>query len=157
MEIGIIGHGVVGKAISNTLSKKYKLVIYDKYQNLDDFDNLFSCDVVFISVPTPFDCALKRVDLSAIEESLSRLDTLEFSGYVIIKSTVPPGTSDNFSKMVNFDLVFNPEFLRESKTPNEDFENQDTIVIGTNTTDLFDKTKKMYQQVAIPNAKYYHT
>ncbi len=157
MEIGIIGYGVVGKAISNTLSRKYKITTYDKYQSLDDFDNLIRCEIVFISVPTPFDCALKRVDLSAIEESLSKLESIGFSGYVIIKSTVPPGTSDKFSKKFNFDLVFNPEFLRESQTPNEDFENQDTIVIGAKTSDLFDKIKKMYEQVAIPSAQYYHT
>ena len=34
--------------------------------------------------------------------------------------------------------------MRESTTPNEDFENQDTIVIGTDNLETFESVKKMY-------------
>ena len=37
MSIGIIGFGVVGKAIYNTLNLKYEIIKYDKYQNLGKF------------------------------------------------------------------------------------------------------------------------
>ena len=57
----------------------------------------------------------------------------------------------------NLDLVFNPEFLKESTTPNEDFENQDTIVIGTPSSSIFESVKQMYQKVTVPHAKFYHT
>ena len=155
--IGVIGYGVVGKAAVNTLKTKFEMVIYDKYLDLDEFENLRKCEFVFIMVPTPFDCKLNKVDLSAIKESLERLEKIGFEKKVIVKSTLPPGTCDSFSKLYNLEIIFNPEFLRESITPNEDFQNQDTIVIGTNNKSSFDSVKKLYQKVAVPSAKYYHT
>ena len=56
-----------------------------------------------------------------------------------------------------FEIVFNPEFLRESTTPNEDFENQDTVVIGTESTKIFDCVKIFFEAVLVSHAKYYHT
>ena len=53
MKIGVVGYGVVGKAAVNTLKRKFEIVKYDKYQDLDSFDNLLPCDFVFIMVPTP--------------------------------------------------------------------------------------------------------
>jgi len=157
MNIGLIGYGVVGKAAAATLSTSFKLIKYDKYQNLDKFQDLKSCEFIFIMVPTPFDCENNVVDLSAVEESLERLADINYKKNVIIKSTVPPGSSSQYSHNYNFEIIFNPEFLRESTTPNADFENQDTIVIGTSKKSVFDSVKKMYQNVAIDHAKYYHT
>ena len=155
--IGIIGYGVVGKAADLTLSKRYETIIYDKYQDLDKFEKLIETDFVFIVVPTPFDCRKSTVNLSAVEESLRRLKEINYSGIVIIKSTIPPGACDKFVEEYSLDIVFNPEFLRESTTPNEDFANQDTIVIGTEALSTFNSVKEMYQEVAIPEAIYYHT
>tara|TARA_B100000575_G_scaffold17377_1_gene12101 strand:- start:283 stop:1089 length:807 start_codon:yes stop_codon:yes gene_type:complete len=157
MKIGIIGYGVVGKAADNTLSKVYETVKYDKYQNLDSFHSLISCKFVFVMVPTPFDCEKNEVNLEAVVKSLEKLDSLKFKNIVIIKSTIPPGSCKIFSKRFNLKIVFNPEFLRESTTPDEDFENQETIVIGTNSNKDFDSVKEMYQKVAVSHAKYYHT
>lgn len=157
MNVGIIGYGVVGKAASNTFEKQYSITKYDKFQDLDTFDKLGKCDFVFIMVPTPFDCKNILVDLSAVEDSLKRLENLNYKGTVLIKSTVPPGSCDLFCKKYDLQIVFNPEFLRESTTPNEDFENQDTIVIGTDSSKIFESVKKMYSKVAVSSAKYYHT
>ena len=157
MKVGIIGFGIVGKATANTLSKSYKLVIYDKYQKLDDFRKLSSCDFIFIMVPTPFDYQNNRVDDSAIIESLNKLQENSFPNTVIIKSTVPPGYCKKYEGKYNLQIVFNPEFLRESTTPNEDFENQHTVVIGTDDLNIFKEVKKMYQQVLHSDPKYYHT
>jgi len=157
MDIGIIGFGVVGKAAANTLQKCYRIIKYDKYQDLDSFEDLSVCKFVFIMVPTPFDCKDNAVDDSAITESLRRLDSISFSNIVIIKSTVPPGFCQKYNKLYDFEIVFNPEFLRESTTPNEDFENQDTIVIGTDDESVFISVKEMYERITVPNAKYCHT
>ena len=155
--IGIIGYGVVGKAADNTLSNKYKTVKYDKYQHLDKFEDLLNCEFIFIMVPTPFDCSTNSVDLSAVDESLETLNKLNFQGIVIIKSTIPPGTCSSYSKIYEFEIIFNPEFLRESTTPNEDFENQDTVVIGTSSKTAYRKVRGMFKKVLVPDAKYFHT
>lgn len=157
MKIGIIGFGVVGKAIYNTIKKGYEVIKYDKFQELDNFNKLESCDFVFISVPTPFDCQEDKVDLSCVEESVNRLKDITYKGIVLIKSTIPPKTTDRLIKESKLNLVFNPEFLRESTTPNEDFENQNIVVIGCESEDIYQKTKEMYEKVLIVNAKYYKT
>uniref|UniRef100_A0A6C0J879 UDP-glucose/GDP-mannose dehydrogenase dimerisation domain-containing protein n=1 Tax=viral metagenome TaxID=1070528 RepID=A0A6C0J879_9ZZZZ len=157
MNIGIIGFGVVGKAIYNTLSLKYNIIKYDKFQKLDKFIDLLNCDFVFISVPTPFDCKLNKVDLSCINESIEKLNNINYKGIIIIKSTIPPLTTDNYLKKYNLQIVFNPEFLRESTTPNEDFKNQNIVVIGCESTQIFKKVKEMYEKVLIKDAKYYKT
>ena len=157
MIIGIIGYGVVGKAADNTFRKSYETVKYDKFQVLSNFENLKKCDFVFIMVPTPFDCKNNKVDDSAILESLSKLEKLGYSNIVVIKSTVPPGHTLNYNKKYNLKIAFNPEFLRESTTPNEDFENQDQVIIGTNENEIFESIKRMYEKVLVPNAQYYQT
>ncbi len=157
MSIGLIGYGVVGKAASLTFEKRYKVIKFDKFQDLDPFSDLKICKFVFIMVPTPFDCTKNEVDLSAVNESLNRLKDIEYDGIVIIKSTIPPGTCNSYKDQFDFDIVFNPEFLRESTTPNEDFQNQDTVVIGTSSEFVFEQVKEMFSKVLVPDAKYYHT
>lgn len=157
MNIGLIGHGVVGKAASLTLEKRYKIIKFDKFQDLDPFSDLKLCKFVFIMVPTPFDCTKNEVDLSAVDESLKRLKDIGYDGTVIIKSTIPPGTCNSYKDRFDFNIVFNPEFLRESTTPNEDFQNQDTVVIGTSSEFVFEQVQEMFSKVLVPDAKYYHT
>ena len=157
MRIGLIGFGVVGKAAASTFKKKYEIVKYDKYLNLDNFKDLLDCEFVFVVVPTPFDCELERVDDSAVLESLENLEKIDYKNKVIIKSTIPPGACEKYLETFNLKITFNPEFLRESTTPNEDFENQDIVVIGTSSKELFDSVKDMYQGVLVETATYYHT
>ena len=157
MNIGIIGYGVVGKAATGTLSKKYEIIKYDKFQELDPFSSLKKCNFVFIMVPTPFDCSKNKVDDSAIVESLLELEKIGYNGIVLIKSTIPPGNSDLYSTKFNLKIVFNPEFLRESTTPNEDFANQDTVVVGTSSESRFNQVVEMYDNVLQSGTKYYHT
>jgi len=157
MKIGIIGYGVVGKAISETMSKHYEIVKYDKYSNHDKFNELKNCDFLFLSVPTPFDFNKGIVDDSALVESLARLESINYDNLVIIKSTIPPGTSDRYCTQYNLRIVFNPEFLRESQTPNEDFRDQDCVVIGSKNSNDYESVKIMYEKVLSNKAVYYPT
>ena len=49
----------------------------------------------------------------------------------------------------------NPEFLRESKTPNEDFQNQNIVVIGNNHKKIFGFVKELYKTVLKEDCIYY--
>lgn len=94
-------------------------------------------DVIFIAVPTP---PLKDggVDLSFIEK-VAREISASVNGYKIIvdKSTVPVKTGDKVAETikryckgkVDFDVVSNPEFLREGFAV-EDLMKPDRVVIG---------------------------
>ena len=94
-------------------------------------------DVIFIAVPTP---ALPdgSVDLSFIE-AVSREIAAAMTGYRIVvdKSTVPVKTGEKVAETikryckarVEFDVVSNPEFLREGFAV-EDFMKPDRVVVG---------------------------
>ena len=82
-------------------------------------------------VPTPFDCKINEVDDSAVQESLSKLADASFNNTVIIKSTLPPGFTETYSKLYDFDIAFNrslnrksifiPKIVNNNHTPNAGF------------------------------------
>src|SRR5205085_10314986 len=94
-------------------------------------------DVVFIAVPTP-PLSDGAVDLSFIEK-VARDIAAAMTSYKIVvdKSTVPVKTGDKVAETikryckdpVQFDVVSNPEFLREGFAV-EDLMKPDRIVIG---------------------------
>jgi UDPglucose 6-dehydrogenase len=94
-------------------------------------------DIVFIAVGTPSK-ATGESDLSAVEEvALGIARALDRYKVIVNKSTVPVGTGDlvrdiiarNRRRPVDFDVVSNPEFLREGSAI-EDTLRPDRIVIG---------------------------
>jgi UDPglucose 6-dehydrogenase len=94
-------------------------------------------DIVFIAVGTPAK-ATGESDLSAVEEvALGIARALDRYKVIVNKSTVPVGTGDlvrdiiarNRRRPVDFDVVSNPEFLREGSAI-EDTLRPDRIVIG---------------------------
>ena len=94
-------------------------------------------DLVFIAVGTP-PKATGETDLSAVEAvALAIAEALDRYKVIVNKSTVPVGTGDlvrdiierNRRRPVNFDVVSNPEFLREGSAI-EDTLRPDRIVIG---------------------------
>lgn len=135
--IGIVGQGFVGNAVYQKFKKYYDVLTYDINQELcnSDLDNLVrNSDYIFVCLPTPMNFD-GNCDLNIIESSLLELNTLtKFeavgSKTVIIKSTIPPGTTKKFNKQFShLNIVFNPEFLTERNAV-EDYNNQNRIIIG---------------------------
>jgi UDPglucose 6-dehydrogenase len=94
-------------------------------------------DVIFIAVPTP-PMADGAVDLSFIEKVAREIASAMTSYKIVVdKSTVPVKTGDKVAETikryckakVEFDVVSNPEFLREGFAV-EDLMHPDRIVIG---------------------------
>ena len=144
MKIGIIGQGYVGTAIKVGFEPHYELETYDKYdKDKSTCDNLFDlvmeCDVMFVCVPTPMNVKDGSCHIDIVEEVITEINeiVLETESYpyhikpiVVIKSTVPPGTTDRLhSKNRGIDVIFNPEFLTEMNFI-EDFKNQSRIILG---------------------------
>lgn len=134
--IGIIGQGFVGNAVYQKFSSFYEVFTYDLDKdkcNSSLSDVIFKCETIFVCVPTP----MKKdgsCDTSIIESILGEVDlladNLETKRTIIIKSTIPPGTTARFNNRYDsLSIVFNPEFLTERNAV-ADFENQDRIIIG---------------------------
>ena len=137
MIIGIIGQGYVGTAIKSGFEKYYELETYDKFSTSKSTVNLHDLvllsDVIFVCVPTPM-----NVDgscyIGIVEEVISEVNEISISSesnpIVVLKSTVPPGTTDRLNKKCKgINIIFNPEFLTEANFI-EDFKNQTRIILG---------------------------
>ncbi|VVC03271.1 UDP-glucose 6-dehydrogenase AglM [Candidatus Burarchaeum australiense] len=77
---------------------------------------------------------------------------------VIVKSTVPPGTSESLDQLLreaaapDFGMCMNPEFLREGSAVN-DFLQPDRIVVGGNERKDVDAVGRLYAGVKVPLIK----
>lgn len=118
--IGIAGYGYVGRAMTRMLQDHYKVFVYDpKYQSQEesqcctfvrDIEMLNHCSIGIVCVPTP-SSPNGSCNLSHIEDVISKLRT----EVIVIKSTIPPGTTDRLMKLSGKRIVFSPEYIGEGK------------------------------------------
>ncbi len=92
-------------------------------------------DLIIVAVGTPARDD-GSADLSALFAVIEELSNMTLSAWptVVVRSTVPPGTSDHLAKLVESwgELVYAPEFLREGSAVT-DFLNPDRIVVGSDS------------------------
>ena len=120
-------------------------------------DGVKRSEIIFIAVGTPAKTN-GETDLSAVED-VAQAIARAMDGYKVIvnKSTVPVGTGDlvreiiakSQPKPVAFDVVSNPEFLREGSAI-EDTLRPDRIVIGAPTQQVAMTLLELYAQLGRP-------
>ena len=143
-EIGIVGHGFVGKAVL----KWFKgAAWYSKTGG--SFEKVNRKRIIFLCLPTPFCAAKGGFDLSAIDENVRKLSPGKI---IVLKSTVLPGTTEDLQRLYpQHRIFFNPEFLR-AKSAVKDFLYPDRQIVGY--------ADKKYKQTAgklldmLPSANY---
>ena len=110
-------------------------------------------DIVFIAVGTPSRRGDGYADLSFVFNAAEEI-AKAINGYtlVVTKSTVPVGTGQKVKEIIkkanpnlDFDVVSNPEFLREGSAI-EDFMRPDRVVVGVET----EKAKKIMSTLYRP-------
>ena len=156
--IGIVGQGYVGTAVRTVFEKYYKVETYDLVEKCtcDCISDLVNkTDIIFVCVPTP----MKKdgsCDTSIVESVVKEIHQVTMTDKIVaIKSTVPPGTTNELNKKYsNITVIFNPEFLTEANFI-EDFKNQDRIIIGGQRP-ASTKLRQIYSLV-FPQAKIVKT
>ncbi len=106
-------------------------------------------DIIFLALPTP-QSEDGSADLQHVL-AVAKLIGKYMNGYKVIvnKSTVPVGTADRVRDIVakettfDFDVVSNPEFLKEGAAVN-DFMKPDRIVVGTRSTRALAMMEELY-------------
>ena len=115
-----------------------------------------SSDIIFICVGTP-PKSDGDADLNYVLSVARDIGKYNKKNYVVVvdKSTVPVGTAQKVTRVIQdssngrfkFDVVSNPEFLREGAAI-RDFQNPDRIVVGSDSDRPKDIMKKLYESVA---------
>ena len=147
-EVPIFEPGL-GYACTKEYRKRKTLLFSSEIEVL----SLSNLRVIFIAVGTPTSPDSDHADLSQIYSCAEEIsNNLQDDCTIIIKSTVPVGTCDKIEKIISlrnpnkvFDIVSNPEFLREGSAI-LDFENPDRIIAGTSNSKSVELIKKIYKQ-----------
>lgn len=156
--VGIIGQGFVGSAIKEGLDNFYNVRTYDIDESKCNSTHCEVCrrsEIIFICIPTPMrksgECDTRL--LEQVVEKINtecRQDPQRNRPVLVVKSTVPPGTTEKLNSIADvLDVCFSPEFLTEANSF-EDFKNQNRIIIGGNTATKCSSAKKVKQMFRKP-------
>tara|TARA_Y100000385_G_C12926891_1_gene565009 strand:- start:22 stop:864 length:843 start_codon:yes stop_codon:yes gene_type:complete len=155
--IGIVGQGFVGGAVRDAFCTTHKVHAYDKshakcsrlIKSIKDL--VAESDIIFVCVPTPMKKS-GECDISIVEDVLAHLNVCNKMITVLIKSTMPPGTTRYLNKKyANLNIIFNPEFLTEANAFH-DYKNQNRVILGGGeviTKDLINMFKKQFPKADI--------
>ena len=121
-------------------------------------------EIVFIAVGTPMgeDGSADLQYVLSVAQSIG--EAMENHLIIVNKSTVPIGTADKVKEVIHnvlekrkisidFDIVSNPEFLKEGKAI-QDFMKPDRVVIGAESAYAFEKMKALYSSFFLQHERF---
>ena len=121
-------------------------------------------EVVFIAVGTPMgeDGSADLQYVLSVAQSIG--EAMEQHLIIVNKSTVPVGTADKIKEVIAsalkkrganiaFDIVSNPEFLKEGKAI-QNFMKPDRVVIGAESSYAFEKMKALYSSFFLQHERF---
>jgi UDPglucose 6-dehydrogenase len=146
--IGIVGRGFVGGAMYENFKDCFEVAVWDSVEEkrtLNSFESFVDwSDIIFVCVPTPMKES-GECDVSIVEDVVAKIANLDRRKYVVIKSTVTPGTTERLAELHNMVIGFNPEFLTEANSYN-DFRYQPLIILGSDNTGLGTVMAQLYYE-----------
>lgn len=164
--VGVVGLGYVGGAIVNAYKNVFNNAVLDIELHTYDIDQTKNptckslselvnvAELIYVAVPTPM-TKTGSCDTSIVEAVIHEMAQHPITRVFIIKSTVPPGTTERIQKKYpNHHIFFSPEFLTEANYLN-DYLDQELLVLGTteNTPQLISNAVLDKQDLALRSVK----
>ncbi|RWZ31698.1 UDP-glucose 6-dehydrogenase [Latilactobacillus sakei] len=129
---------LINKKKSPIVDKEIEEYLTSKDLNLtatlDEKSAYTNADFVIIAAPTNYDSQKNFFDTSAVENVIDAVNKYNPNAIMVIKSTIPVGYTELIrEKKNNNNIIFSPEFLRESKALYDNLF-PSRIVVGTDLT-----------------------
>jgi len=147
--VAIVGFGAVGQGLQQLFPDA---VVYDPPKGIGDREEVNACTFAMVSVPTP-SRPDGSADVSIVEEAVGWIT----SDVIVLRSTVPVGTTDRLRRESGKAIVFQPEYGPAS-TPEHPFndprkirwvilggERRDTISVADLYKTTFNSDIQIYQ------------
>ena len=127
-------------------------------------DAISDADLIFITVGTPSKRLDDEADLKYVWSVANEIGkNIKKYSVIVTKSTVPVGTSKEIKKIIGnlvsddlFDVVSNPEFLREGSAI-DDFMRPDRVIVGTENKKSEKIMKELYRPLYLKETPVFST
>lgn len=157
MNIGLVGYGIVGRAVEHGFKDKCNIFIYDpklpQRSESSIQDVVSKVEFVFVAVPTPMsDVYGGPSDTSIMDKVMAEINAACVSTknfpIIIIKSAILPSRLKDYAGFFpSLKLVKSPEYLTDRNSL-DDFVNANLLVIG-GKREHTDQVEKLFKEYSI--------